>query len=204
MPSRTIDWKAIHKRLDMAAAAISEGFDPAPEEIRRVLDTRARKAARPELKPDTSERIEILSFSMAGEIYGIETCHIREVCQIKELTVVPCTPPFIAGVMNLRGRILTIVDLCRFFKLPPGGLTEFNRVIVLKGSDNELGVLADSISGVLMVAVSELQENLPTLTGIHERFLRGVTAQVVAVLDGERLLGDNSLKVNEKVNIQIR
>ncbi len=141
---------------------------------------------------------------MAGEIYGIETCHIREVCQIKELTVVPCTPPFIAGVMNLRGRILTIVDLCRFFELPPGGLTEFNRVIVLKGSDNELGVLADSISGVWMVAVSELQENLPTLTGIHERFLRGVTAQVVAVLDGERLLGDNSLKVNEKVNIQIR
>lgn len=112
----------------------------------------------------------------------------------------PCTPPFIAGVMNLRGQILAIVDLRQFFELPARGLTELNRVIVLRDSDNELGLLADSVDGVGSVTVSDLQEGLPTLTGIREKFLKGITGQMLAVLDGRRLLADAGLKVNEQVN----
>ena len=111
----------------------------------------------------------------------------------------PCTPTFVAGVMNLRGRIMAIIDLRKFFDLPAKGLTELNRVIVLKGGDNEFGLLADSIEGVRSVTASDLQEGLPTLTGIRERFLKGITGQMLAVLDGGRLLTDASLKVNEQV-----
>jgi purine-binding chemotaxis protein CheW len=141
----------------------------------------------------------VLGFSLAGETYGVEACHVREVCQLKDLTAVPCTPPFVAGVMNLRGRIIAIIDLRIFFELPARGLTELNRVIVLTGGDNELGLLADSIDGVRSVAVSDLQEGLPTLTGIRVRFLKGVTGRMLAVLDGGCLLADASLKVNEQV-----
>jgi purine-binding chemotaxis protein CheW len=102
--------------------------------------------------------------------------------------------------MNRRGQILAIVDLRKFFGLPARGLTELNRVIVLKGSDSELGLLADSIDGVRSVKVLDLQEGLPTLTGIRERFLKGVTGQMLAVLNGGRLLVDASLKINEQVN----
>lgn len=112
----------------------------------------------------------------------------------------PCTPPFVAGVMNLRGQILAIVDLRRFFELPAQGLTELNRVIVLCDSDNELGLLADSIDGVRPLTASDLQEGLPTLTGIRERFLKGITGRMLAVLDGRRLLEDAGLKVNEQVH----
>ena len=199
MKARIIDWEAIHHRLAAAAAAISAGADPSPEESRRILEARARAAAKPPITPDEAERIEVLAFSMAGEAYGVETCHVREVRQLKDLTVVPCTPPFLAGVMNLRGRIIAIIDLRKFFELPTKGLTELNRAIVLTGGDNELGLLADSIDGVRSVVVSDLQEGLLTLSGIRSRFLKGITGQMLAVLDGARLLADAGLKVNEKV-----
>jgi purine-binding chemotaxis protein CheW len=112
---------------------------------------------------------------------------------------VPCTPPFVAGVMNLRGQILAIIDLRKFFELPARGLTELNRVIVLRDSDNELGLLADSVDGVRTLTASDLEEGLPTLTGIRERFLQGITGQMLAVLDGGRLLADAGLKVDEQV-----
>ena len=199
MHARTFDWKAIHRRLALTAEAISEGLGHDPEQVRRILEARARAAARPSVTPDTTERLEVLAFSLASETYCIETCHIREVCQIKDLTAVPCTPAFVAGVMNLRGRIVAIVDLRGFFELPARGLTELNRVIVLAGGDNELGLLADSIDGVRSVAVSDLQEGLSTLTGIRGRFLKGISGQMLAVLDGALLLADADLKVNEQV-----
>ena len=199
MKERVIDWEAIHHHLAAAAAAISGDVDHDPEESRRILEARARAAARPPITPDDAERIEILAFSLAGETYGVETCHVREVRQLKDLTVVPCTPPFLAGVMNLRGRIIAIIDLRKFFEMPTKGLTELNRVIVLTGGDHELGLLADSIDGVRSVASSDLQEGLPTLTGIRARFLKGITGQMLAILDGDRLLSDAGLTVNEKV-----
>jgi len=198
MTPRVVDWEAIHRRLAVAAAAISGGIDHAPEEARRILEARARAAAKPPVRPDHAERLEILAFSLAGETYGVETRHVREVCQLKDLTGVPCTPPFVSGVMNLRGQILAVVDLRKFFELPARSLTDLNRVIVLRDSDNELGLLADSIDGVRPVTASDLQEGLPTLTGIREKFLKGITGQMLAVLDGGRLLADAGLKVNEQ------
>jgi purine-binding chemotaxis protein CheW len=199
MQTRTIDWEAVRRRLAVAAAGISGGINHGAQESLRILQARARAAARPPVQPDDAERIEVLAFSMAGETYGVETSHVREVCQLKDLTAVPCTPPFVAGVMNLRGQILAIVDLRKFFDLPARGLTELNRVIVLKDSNNELGLLADSVDGVRTVIASDLQEGLPTLKGSRERFLKGITPQMLAVLDGACLLDDAGLKVDEQV-----
>lgn len=204
MQSHTINWEDVHRRLAVASATISEGRRHGPEETRRILDMRAKAAAKPPARADNTERIEVVAFSLAGETHGVETCHVREVCPLKDLTAVPCTPPFIAGVMNLRGQILAIVDLRKFFDLPARGLTELNRVIVLRGGDDELGLLADSIDGVRTVAVSALQDGLPTLTGIREKFLKGVTGQLLAVLDGGRLLVDAGLKVDEQVTREMR
>jgi purine-binding chemotaxis protein CheW len=200
MPARTIDWDAIHRRLAVTAAAVSGGLDPGPEATRRILEARARAAAQPPARPDEAERLEVLAFALAGETYGVETRHVREVCQLKDLTPVPGTPPFVAGVMGLRGRILAVVDLRRFFELPVTGLTDLNRVIVLHSGDDELGLLADAIDGVRPVRGADLQAGLPTLTGVRERFLLGITGQMLAVLDGGRLLGDTGLKVNEQPN----
>jgi len=200
MQTGTVDWEAIRRRLEKTTAAVSQGFEHTPEETGRILTARARAAARPPAKPDDTERFEVLVFSLAGETYGVETRHVRMVCKLKDLTALPCTPPFIAGAINLRGHVLAVVDLRKFFELPSRGLSELNRIIVLEGNENEFGLLADSIEGLRLVAASQLQDGLPTLTGIRERFLKGITGGMMAVLDGERLLADTGLKVNDQVS----
>ncbi|CAK0740019.1 purine-binding chemotaxis protein CheW [Gammaproteobacteria bacterium] len=195
--TKEIDWESIRRRLATVAAGISGHLEQSPDEVRRILEARARKAAQTPTKPDETQHLEILGFSLAGETYAVETRHVREVCRLKDLTPLPGTPPFLAGIMNLRGQILGIIDLRKVFEFPDRGLTELNRVIVLRGGGNELGLLADTIEGVRLLAASALQDCLPTLTGVREKFLKGVTGQMLVVLDGGRLLEDPSLKVND-------
>ncbi|HUX39388.1 MAG TPA: chemotaxis protein CheW [Rectinemataceae bacterium] len=200
MESRPIDWESIKSRLAGAAALTSGERSPGAEEIRRILEKRARAAAKPPEKPDGDEKIEFLAFSLAGERYAVETRFVRETCQLKDLTPIPCTPPYLAGAINLRGRILAIVDLRVFFELPIKGLTELNKIIVLKEGDKEFGLLADSIDGVGRVARSDLQEDLAALAGMRESFLKGITKGMMALLDGGRLLADSSLTVDEQTS----
>ncbi len=193
----SIDWNAIHQRLATATAGIAGVLDHGPEEVRRILDTRARTVAKVPPQQDNVAHLEILAFSLAGESYAIETRYVHEVCRLKNLTLLPGTPSFIAGVMSLRSRVLAILDLRKFFEFPDKGLTELNLVIVLKGGGNEFGLLADAIDGVQHIATASLQERLPTLTGIREQFLKGVTGRMLTVLEGSRLLEAASLKIND-------
>ncbi|MGC3990727.1 MAG: chemotaxis protein CheW [Chthoniobacteraceae bacterium] len=69
----------------------------------------------------------------------------------------PCVPAFIRGVVNLRGRILPVLDLKRFFDLPEKGITDLHRIIFVRGCEMEFGLLADEITGVRTIAERTLQ-----------------------------------------------
>ena len=71
-------------------------------------------------------------------------------------------------------------------------------MIIIHGPNMEFGVLADSIAGLLSVAVKDIQPSLPTLTGIRENFLRGVTRERIVVLDAKKLLADKNIIVHEE------
>ncbi|MEI9895031.1 MAG: chemotaxis protein CheW [Chthoniobacter sp.] len=166
----------------------------------RILRERARILARvPEREPVAGAVLELLEFSLAQERYAVENRFVREVCPLKELTPLPCTPPFLLGIVNVRGRILPVLDLKKFFDLPEKGLTDLHRIILVRGEDLELGLLADAISGVSSIAAESLQPSLPTLTGIREDYLQGVTADRLVVLDLARILADPKIVVHEEV-----
>jgi purine-binding chemotaxis protein CheW len=172
------------------------------EKKQQLLKARARELARDSEKEKTvGESIEVVEFLLAYEKYGIESSYIREICPLKELTPVPCTPPFVLGIMNLRGEIISVIDIKRFFDLPDRGLTDLNKVIILRNKKMEFGILADVILGVLRVPRGNLQPMLPTLTGIREEYLKGVTGDRLTILDAEKLLSDKKLVVHEEVEI---
>ena len=118
---------------------------------------------------------------------------------MKELTPLPCTPPFVLGIVNVRGRILPVLDLKKFFDLPEKGLTDLHRIILVRGNDLELGLLADVIVGVRSIPADSLQPSLPTLTGVRSDYLKGVTAERLVVLDLARILADPKIIVHEEV-----
>lgn len=166
---------------------------------RKILRDRARKLSQsPELQV-ASTSFEVLEFRLAQESYALETSYVSEVYPLKDLTPLPGTPSFMLGVVNVRGRITPVIDIKRFFELPDKGLTDLHRIILVKGNDLELGLLADSIVGVHSIAVDSLQASLPTLTGIRSDYLKGVTAERLVVLDLNRILTDPRIIVHEEV-----
>lgn len=173
-------------------------MNDANAEVERILRERARVLARePVPSAHAGSRIELLTFGLAKERYALETRHVHEVHPLRELTPLPGTPPFLLGIVNARGRIVPVLDLRKFFELPVAGLTDLHRIILVRGQDMELGVLADVIHGVRSVAIETLQPSLPTLTGIRAHFLMGVTAERVVVLDFARILADPAILVQQ-------
>ena len=168
------------------------------ENKQRILTARAQALAREPVAKATEAVIEVVEFSLAAERYGIETSYVREVFPFKELTPVPCTPEFFTGIVNVRGRIIAVVDLKKFFNLPANGLHDLHKVIILHSAEMDLGLLADDVAGVQSVPVSQLQAALPTLCGIGQQYLRGVTGDRLVVLDAARILGDPKIIVQEE------
>jgi purine-binding chemotaxis protein CheW len=165
-----------------------------------ILRSRARALARaPQATEAAGSSLEVLEFRLARESYAVETRHVQEVYPLKNLTPLPCTPPFVLGVVNVRGRITPVIDIKKFFDLPDQGLTDLHRVILIRGGGLELGLLADVIVSVRRVPLDGLQASLPTLTGIRAEYLKGVTAERLVVLDLDRLLADPKIIVNEAV-----
>jgi purine-binding chemotaxis protein CheW len=167
---------------------------------RQILRARAQALARPpEHVPAADTLIEVLEFRLAQERYAVETRHVHEVVPLKDLTPLPCTPPFVPGIVNVRGRIMPVIDIKKFFDLPDQGLTDLHRIILVRGNDLELGLLADVIVGVRTLPVDSLQPSLPTLTGIRADYLKGVTSERLVVLDLDRVLADPKIIVHEEV-----
>ena len=167
---------------------------------REILRARAQALARAHDAGAVAEDLlEVLEFSLGPERYGLETRLVREVYPLKNLTPIPCTPPFVAGVVNVRGRITCVIDIKKFFDLPDKGLTDLHRVILVRDDDLELGLLADAVTGVRSIARESLQLSLPTLTGIRSDYLKGVTSERLVVLDLERIVADPKIVVHEEV-----
>jgi len=167
---------------------------------RQILRARAQALARPpEQAPAADTLLEVLEFRLAQERYAVETRHVREVVPLKDLTPLPCTPPFVPGIVNVRGRITPVIDIKKFFDLPDHGLTDLHRIILVRGNGLEVGLLADVIVGVRTIPMDSLQPSLPTLTGIRADYLKGVTAERLVVLDLDRVLADPKIIVHEEV-----
>ncbi|MDD2389785.1 MAG: chemotaxis protein CheW [Desulfobacterales bacterium] len=181
--------------------AVASGILEATAEGKRaILRSRAKRLARePEKKGETKDYLEALAFLLAHETYAIETRFIREVYPLTELTPLPCTPDYIFGIINIRGQILTILDIKKFIDLPEKGITNLNRIIVVRQEDMTLGILADEIIGIRNISKGGLNPPLPTMTGIHAGYIRGITGEGIILLDMGKFLDDGKLIIHEEV-----
>ncbi|MEK6590237.1 MAG: chemotaxis protein CheW [Nitrospinota bacterium] len=193
------DWGEVHRRMDISRSVLEKGYKPTREEIEKVLRERAKiLALRPE-KESKEEYKEVVEFVLSHERYAFILDYVREIYPLKGLTPVPNTPPFVLGIINVRGEILSVIDIKRFFDLPEKGLTDKKKVIILHYNGMEFAVLSDDIVGVRHLSLRELQTSLQTLSGIREKYLLGVTRERLIVLDAVKLLSDKDIIVNESV-----
>lgn len=194
-----IDWDLARERLARARTATEEVLRPSPERARQIMDARARALARvPGEERPAGVRIDVVKFALASERYAVETRYVREVVRFVDFTPVPGTPDFVVGVTNLRGSVLAVIDLGRFFSVPRKGLTDLSRVVVLGEGRAEFGVLADEALGQAGLAAADILEPPGEVSGIGRAYLRGVTREAQIVLDGAALLRDQRLFVQDE------
>ena len=195
-----VDWNAIHRRLTDAQTLADKGWAASARAVeqKKILKERARNMAQePPAGAAPEEQIEIIEFLLAYERYAIELSLVREVYPLKELTTLPGTRPFVVGIVNIRGQIVSIIDLKKFFDLPEKGLTDLNKVIVLDNGTMTFGLLVDAVYRVHRISRQEIEPSLPTLTGIRQQYLRGVTSDRLIILDGARILTDPRVTIRD-------
>ena len=196
-----VDWAEVHRRLEATSAAMERVITPGIDDKKRLLKARAKKLSQEAIQVNSGQQcIEIVEFQLAGEKYGIEASNVREVYPLKELVPVPGTPPFFLGITSVRGQILSVIDIKRFFDLPDKGLTELDKVVIVRSGEVELGIRADVVLGMWSISRGDIQPSLPTLIGVRDKYLRGITKDAVIILDIQKLLADENLIVRAETN----
>jgi len=123
-----------------------------------------------------------LRFRVADEEYGVSLLEIREIIKPREITEVPRMPPFVVGVLSLRGTIIPVFDLRLRLGLPVSGSTGGQRIVIARKGEGSCGLLVDEVFQVIGLADSSLEKAPAVLEGIDREFVKGIGRH------GERML----------------
>ncbi|MFZ5917725.1 MAG: chemotaxis protein CheW [Chloroflexota bacterium] len=170
-----------------------------PQKVQAILEERARALASVE-EMSVGDTMQVVVFSLADETYGITTDHVREVQPLRNVSPVPCTPRFVVGVVNIRGAIYSVIDVRSFLGVSDQAITEWAKVILVDAADLEVGILADDVLGEINVPLAEIRPPLANRGSIREEYVRGVTREMLSILNLEALLRDERIIVHEEVS----
>jgi chemotaxis signal transduction protein/chemotaxis methyl-accepting protein methylase len=154
-----------------------------------------------QLDEDEQQRDEIdfkmVTFSIGGKEYGVDIMKVKEIAKFENFTYVPNTQPFVTGVYNLRGDIISVIDMRILFGLPaerkPGGVPEDGLILRLERS--LIGVVVDSIDRVVGISSESIQPPHPIFADVNIKYISGVVeheSRLYIILDVERIFGDES------------
>lgn len=167
-------------------------------QTRKILQDRAELLAREESASAAKETMEVVEFNLCGERYAVPMEYVREITPLKDLTQIPGTPPHIVGMINLRGQILSVIDLGRFFDIERQAISDLTTIIVVKSGEIQYGILADSIVGTRVLDPSALQTGISTFAGLKAEVMRGVTPDQMILLDAPKLLSHEAVLVRQE------
>jgi purine-binding chemotaxis protein CheW len=155
-----------------------------------------------EKKGVSSHEGKFLTFALSNEEYGIEILKVREIMGIMEITPVPQTPDYMKGVINLRGKVIPIIDLRLKFAMPEVEHTKETCIIVAEVGTAQVGVIVDSVSEVTDIKGEDIEEAPSFGQGIDTNFIMGLgktKKKIVILLDIERVLATEELKMAEQI-----
>ncbi len=137
------------------------------------------------------EERQLVVFQVGAELYGVEIARVHEIIRLQTVTRVPRAPNFVEGVINLRGKVIPVVDLRRRFGLPTAAHTRATRIVVVEIGDQVVGIVVDSVSEVLRVNSSTVEPPSPVVAGVDSEYLHGIAKlpdSLVILLDLDRVL----------------
>lgn len=149
---------------------------------RRIMEQRARRLAAPLAPPDAGAAIPVVLFRIGNELYGLDPGFVAQVARIGPLTQVPGARPPFAGLLNLRGEIMTVFSLSAAMGRPQRPVAESSRAIVCGGEGTRFALIADEVLEATSVRAGDLAP--PPKTAALAGCIRGIAPSGIIVLDG--------------------
>jgi purine-binding chemotaxis protein CheW len=150
-----------------------------------------------DMKDGSRKFSKYLTFALADEEFGLEILKVREIIGMMDITAVPLTPPFIKGIINLRGRVIPVMDLRTRFGMSAGERTSATCIIVVYVGQLEVGIIVDAVSEVIEIPCENI-EPAPTFgAGVDTRFILGIgktDRKVTILLDMDKTLTDQDVE----------
>lgn len=150
------------------------------------------------LKKQDAELIQLVTFSIGEEEFGVDILKVQEIIRTMEITKVPKAPEFVEGVINLRGNVIPIIDLRKRFGLQTRVHDKHTRIIVIEISKMVVGFVVDSVSEVLRIPSNTVEPPPPVVSGLESEYISGVGKledRLLILLDLDRLLSGEEKEV---------
>lgn len=147
-----------------------------------------------------SREFHIVGFQVGRETYGVPITSLHEIVRVPEITAVPDAPDYMEGVINLRGKIVSVIDLRKRLGEPKRELNRRNRILVIEHGGRLCGLIVDSASEVIKIPAADVE---PSPTASHEGGLKCVTGlgkyhgRLIVLLDMGRLLDQSAARKEE-------
>jgi purine-binding chemotaxis protein CheW len=158
-------------------------------------------AVRGEVTKTSHEIIQLVSFELDGEEYGIDVLAVREIIRMPSITKMPNTPDYVDGIINLRGTVVPVISLRKRFSLMDRDHDRQSRILVMEVGDNLTGFIVDAVAEVIRISAAEVQPP-PSITqgNAAQECLTGVvnhSERLLVVLDLNRMFSDEEKAVFE-------
>lgn len=144
-----------------------------------------------------TELLQLVTFRIGNEEFAVDILAVQEIIRLLQITRVPRAPEYIVGVINLRGKVIPVIDLRKRFKLPQSDTDDDSRIVVMEFEQRIVGFLVDGVSEVLRIPASTVEPAPPVVAGIGSEYIRGVgklNDRLLILLDLYTLL--NSMKID--------
>ena len=149
-------------------------------------------------KKQEDELLQLVTFSIGDEEFGVNILKVQEIIRSMEITKVPRAPEFVEGVINLRGKVIPIIDLRRRFGLKPKAHDKNTRIIVIEITNIVVGFVVDAVSEVLRIPASTVEPPPPVVARVDSEYISGVgklADRLLIMLDLDRLLSSDDMEL---------
>ncbi len=140
---------------------------------------------------DTATEMQLVVFDLASEYYGVDIGDVREIIRMQTVTRVPGAPPYVEGLINLRGQVIPVVDLRKRLELVVGEQTNESRIVWVTINGQDVGVIVDAVTEVLRIPLSSIEPPSSMVSSVDSDYLRGIAkleSRLIILLDMGKVL----------------
>ncbi|HHX27971.1 MAG: chemotaxis protein CheW [Bacillota bacterium] len=156
---------------------------------------------------DSSVRHErqIVAFSLGSETYGVDIASVREIIPVPKIVSVPRAPDYVEGIINLRGRVIPVLDLRKHFGFERKKGDPNQRIVLVEAGQESVGVIVDAVSSVLRISDEQVEPAATVIVGAEIEYIQGIAKvdeDLVVLIDLTKIISDAEMRTLREVDLR--